>query len=140
MAVNITAMHRTPGYTNVRRLTPCVPAAAIRDRPVPSTNRNKKGCTSDVMMRRRSRLKRTSSRFHTTLIARASLRRLRAGTRTRATSSPPRDPGRAGRLGAVVVGEAIALLRRSPQRPIMRAKLRRVSMPVDSASRIVVPV
>ena len=82
MAVNITAMHSTPGYTNVRRLTPCVPAAAIRDRPVPSTNRNRNGWTSAVMIRSRSRPKRISSRFQTTLIARASPRRLRTGTRT----------------------------------------------------------
>ena len=38
-------------------------------------------------MRRRSRLKRISSRFHTILIARTSLRQLRGGTRTRTTSA-----------------------------------------------------
>src|ERR1700677_5107894 len=70
----------------VLKLTPCVPAEAIEEMPVPSTNRNRNGCVSDVRMRSRSRLKRISSRFHTTLIARSSLRRLRAGTRTRATS------------------------------------------------------
>src|SRR5580693_9309028 len=102
MAVNITAMHSTPGYTNVRRLTPCVPAEASRESPVPSTNRNRNGCISDVRMRSRSRLKRIISRFHTTLIARSSLRALRMGTRTRAISCGvcgpwmdgcPSDPG-----------------------------------------------
>ena len=41
---------------------------------MPSTNRNRNGCISEVRMRSRSRLKRISSRFQTTLIARSSLR------------------------------------------------------------------
>ena len=86
MAVNMTAMHSTPGYTNVRRLTPWVPAEAIRESPVPRTNRNRNGCIRAVRMRRRSWLKRISSRFQTTLIARSSPRALRVGTRTPATS------------------------------------------------------
>src|SRR4051812_27808115 len=48
IAVNSTAMHSTPGYTNVRRLTPCVPPEVRRDSPDPSTKRNRNGCTSEV--------------------------------------------------------------------------------------------
>src|ERR1700728_1972779 len=95
---------------NVLKLTPCVPPLASVPMPVPSTNRNRNGWISEVRIRRRSRLKRISSRFHTTRIARSSLRRLRAGTRTRATwwAGGPEEAGRTGEAVGDVVSVAIS--------------------------------
>jgi hypothetical protein len=56
--------------------------------------RNSSGCTSDVMIRRRSLRKRTSSRCQTILIARSSLRQERRGTLTRMTSATALIAGR----------------------------------------------
>src|SRR5580693_6352582 len=78
---------------NVRKLTPCVLADTSEERPVPSTNRKRNGWISEVRMRRRSREKRISSRRHTALIARNSLRMLRAGTCRFATSCAGADAG-----------------------------------------------
>jgi hypothetical protein len=74
---------------NVVRSTPCVPACESCCRPEPSTNKNSRGCTSDVTIRIRSLRKRISSRRKTIRIARSSLRRLRGGTETRMTGGAP---------------------------------------------------
>jgi hypothetical protein len=92
----------------VLKLIPWIPADTSEERPVPSTNRNRKGCTSEVMIRRRSREKRISSRRHTTRIARSSPATLRVGTRTPATSWA----GGAAGVGAV----SVAAIRSSSSR------------------------
>src|SRR3954466_10737181 len=71
---------------NVLKSTPPVLAADNCERPPPSTNRNSSGWISDVTIRIRSALKRSSSRRQTILMARTSLRHVRGGTRTRTTS------------------------------------------------------
>ncbi len=83
IAVNSTDIASTPGYMNVLKSTPTGrPREASRDRPVPSTNRNSTGCTSDVMARSRSLRNLISSRRQTMLTARRSARMLRSGTAT----------------------------------------------------------
>jgi hypothetical protein len=67
---------------NVLSSTPSVLALESCSRPAPSTKRKRSGWISAVTIRRRSLAKRISSRRHTILIARSSLRQLRAGTRT----------------------------------------------------------
>lgn len=73
IAVNITVMATMPGKMKVRKSKPGI-GPVIRVSPVPSTNRNSTGCTSDVMMRRWLRENRISSRSHTTHIPRTSAR------------------------------------------------------------------
>src|SRR5580704_15560560 len=68
---------------NVLKSTPAGrPWEASRDRPVPSTNRNRTGWTRDVMARSRSVRNLISSRRQTMLTARRSCRTLRSGTAT----------------------------------------------------------
>src|SRR5579859_4606569 len=68
---------------NVLKSTPeGSPREASRDRPVPSTNRNRTGCTRDVTARSRSVRNLISSRRQTMLTARRSCRTLRSGTAT----------------------------------------------------------
>src|SRR5947207_1911390 len=71
----------------VLRSIPSALAAVSCWSPEPSTNRKSSGWTSEVTIRIRSLRKRISSRLQTILIARSSLRRLRAGTRTCTTSA-----------------------------------------------------
>src|SRR5580658_1120356 len=81
---------------NVSKCTPLGrPREASLDRPVPSTNRNRMGCTRAVTARSRSLRNLISSRRQTMLAARRSWRRLRSGTATlivsvRASSSASR--------------------------------------------------
>ena len=48
IAVNMTAIARMPGYRKVRSDRPPVLPWVSRERPLPSTNRNRNGCTSEV--------------------------------------------------------------------------------------------
>ena len=93
---------------NVLRLTPSVLELESCCSPDPSTKRKSSGWTSAVMIRMRSLMKRISSRRQTILMARSSLRQLRAGTCTRTISDGVAAPG------AVRVFSAVALTAVSP--------------------------
>ena len=81
IAVNRIVIAITPGNMNVRKSNPEPPGIRC-DSPVPSTNRNRIGCASEVTIRGLFRRKRISSRFHTTFTARQS-----------SASGPPARPG-----------------------------------------------
>src|SRR4029453_2866575 len=112
-AVNSTEVASTPGNRKVRKSTS--PEEPISDdRPVPSTNRNSTGWTSEETIRERSRPKRIISRCQTTVAARTWWARPAAGTRTSATGvglvavmgSPP--PGREGHRAQRTGGLGVA--------------------------------
>src|SRR5215213_10822810 len=116
-AVNSTEVASTPGNRKVRKSTS--PLEAISDdRPVPSTNRNSTGWTSEEMIRERSRPKRIISRCQTTAAPRTWWRRPAAGTCVAATgvgltaviASPPsgREGHRADRAGGLGVADGPA--------------------------------
>ena len=88
----------------VFRSTPSVLALESCCRPDQSTNRKSSGWISAVTIRMRSLTKRISSRRQTILIARSSLRQLRAGTRTRTISE-----GGAFGVGVVEVLSVVVL-------------------------------
>lgn len=68
MAVKSTAILNTPGKRNVWKFTPC-DAPKLLDKPAPKINRNIKGCTSEVITRIQSRVKRRMSRYQTIKMA-----------------------------------------------------------------------
>src|SRR5215218_11286156 len=116
-AVNSTEVASTPGNRKVRKSTS--PLEAISDdRPVPSTNRNSTGWTSEETIRERSRPKRIISRCQTTVAPRTWWRRPPPATRTAATgvgltaltASPPpgREGHRADRAGGLGVADGAA--------------------------------
>src|SRR5215211_2056095 len=114
-AVNSTEVASTPGNRKVRKSTS--PLEAISDdRPVPSTNRNSTGWTSEETIRERSRPKRIISRCQTTATPRAWWRRpARArpppgSGRRRSSASPPpgREGHRAHRAGGLGVADGPA--------------------------------
>src|SRR5215217_9359706 len=116
-AVNSTEVASTPGNRKVRKSMS--PLEAISDdSPVPSTNRNSTGWTSEETIRERSRPKRIISRCQTTAVPRTWWRRPAAGTRTAATGvgltavicSPPpgREGHRAHRAGGLGVADGPA--------------------------------
>ena len=97
IAVNRIVIEITPGNMNVRKSNPEPPGIRC-DSPVPSTNRNRIGCASEVTIRGLFRRKRSSSRFHTTFTARQSSARVPCATRTGATcatliGAPPSAAG-----------------------------------------------
>ena len=121
---------------NVWKSTPAGrPRQASRESPVPSTNRNSTGCTSDVMARSRSVRNLISSRRQTMLTARRSARMLRSGTATLMSSVRSRSLG----LGApaAVFRCHVATRYLLPN----RVAILRLRSPIEaSASRIVLPV
>src|SRR5579875_1556358 len=90
MAVKRTAMAMTPGNMKVRKFT-CVLVETTGDSPVPSTNRKRIGCTSDVAIRMRLRKKRISSRFQTMRTARRSSPIVPPATRTATVAAGARS-------------------------------------------------
>jgi hypothetical protein len=84
MAVNRIVMEMTPGNMNVLKSNPVAPGIRCES-PPPRTKRNRTGCASDVTMRGLFRLKRISSRFHTTFTARQSSANVPLATLTGAT-------------------------------------------------------
>ncbi len=84
-AVNITDVASTPGNRNVRKSTSSWPTETTRDRPVPSTNSQSRGCTRPAASRRRSFTQRRSSRWQTMRAARRSAASPEGGRRMAST-------------------------------------------------------
>ncbi len=121
---------------NVLKFTPGgMPFLASADSPVPRTNRNSTGWMSDVMARSRSRRNLMSSRRHTMLV----------GPQIRAQAAfgngDPDLVGQDARLGRGRSAGRPRLSRHGHRLPRKRAAIwRMASVPVASASRMVVPV
>ncbi len=97
-------MATTPGNMKVRKSMPPVVGTPLLTRdesPVPSTKRKSTGWTSEVMIRSRLRLKRMSSRRHTTRTARRSSFIRPPATRTAAGVAWGRGAPEGGPTGGV---------------------------------------